>query len=100
MSDIGIIAKWKGYSKAFKKWRDAGYPERTDEQVDEILLSHCSNCKYLVDHICNHPTCGCHVVNRYGEDATFVGRLVKRMFSAALLNKIRMATEHCPIGRW
>lgn len=71
----------KTYARAVAKWLDAGRPKRTDEQVDAIM-DICGSCQFYKGGGCQR--CGCRV-NRNRN---------------ALTNKIRMATENCPIKKW
>ena len=84
------------YLTAIERWRAAGKPERTDEEVDQILREHCSQCVYFDAGRCKHEQCGCRVRSSAGERETFLGRYVSR----GLVNKLRMATERCPLNKW
>ena len=88
------------YGFAVAKWIEAGRPERTDSEVDAILDQHCSKCDLFKDGHCTHAECGCNVKSSEEEKSTFVGSLVSWIISPALVNKLRMSTEHCPIGKW
>ena len=67
---------------AIARWAMAGCPTRTDGQVTEILETHCTPCRFYRDGVCRHHACGCHVnLSRWQ-------------------NKLRWATESCPIGLW
>jgi len=59
-------------------------PTRSDDEVESILSVHCKSCSYYHDGVCTHPRCGCHLNSH----------------PSIFLNKIRAATEHCPIGKW
>ncbi len=74
--------KVQNFSRAVTKWIGAGSPVRTDEEISRLFFTFCETCDYLRDRKC--ALCGCPV-----GDA-----------NAALLNKIKMSTEHCPIGKW
>ena len=76
-----IIERAKRYAIAGARWSAAGCPSRSDEEV-EAILAICQTCKNYNGAGCN--LCGCRVNRR----------------QAALLNKARMATEHCPVGLW
>jgi glycosyltransferase involved in cell wall biosynthesis len=73
----------KGYAAALAKWLGAGRPTRTDAETDR-LFEICEGCpRYDADRsACS--LCGCKV-SRGGW---------------AVVNKIRMATEDCPLGKW
>jgi hypothetical protein len=78
--------KVKHYLEAIRKWVANGRPTRSKEEVDRIFREHCgSGCdRYDKEkHACK--TCGCQV-----SDAN----------ASPLKNKLAMATEHCPLGRF
>lgn len=81
------------------KWQTAGRPIRSDEEVDRIYNEHCGKCPLLVDLHCTHKDCGCNIVSPTQEKSGFVSRMLTWL-SPGLFNKIRRATEHCPIGLW
>lgn len=68
----------KRYTRALAKWAVAGFPTRTQEEVVRIEAELCRPCEYYRDGRCRK--CGCNVNT-----------------AMVLLNKIRMATEHCPL---
>lgn len=72
------------YSKALRKWYAAGRPERSDERVQEIFDKYCSGCSMYDKEkgICN--SCGCP----------------SNTNQPAIRNKLKMATEKCPLGQW
>lgn len=72
------LVRW---GRAIRRWIRAGCPRRTDDQV-AALLAICQRCKFFAAGAC--AKCGCPT---------------KRSRSA-LRNKLRMATEACPIGKW
>lgn len=75
-----LVKRICGYRKAVKKWTAAGKPVRTDEEVQRIYKEHCSECEHFnTKGSCQ--ICGCRVDKSAG----------------ALTNKIRMATENCPL---
>jgi GR25 family glycosyltransferase involved in LPS biosynthesis len=69
------------YAHALARWAKAGFPTRTQEEVDRILYECCQPCDSYVNGRC--AICRCRV-NR----------------GPAVVNKIRMATEDCPKGKW
>ncbi len=78
-SRIKKVCKW---IQAVNRWRKAGKPSRTDEQV-AILVAICHDCKYYSSKgRCR--ACGCTISKG----------------AWAVTNKARMATEQCPKGRW
>lgn len=72
------------YLTAVRRWVAAGRPERTDEEIQEIYDNHCSGCSMFDKErqVCN--SCGCPASKN----------------QPALRNKLRMATEECPLGRF
>lgn len=67
------------YATAVARWIAAGFPRRSDDEVDQIFEI-CRACKWM--HAAGYcQKCGC--------------RLSKSR--QAMTNKIRMATEHCPL---
>lgn len=74
----------KNYSKAVYKWVASGLESRTDEEVEKIFQEYCSTCeKYDKDkQVCLH--CGCKI----------------QTGGIAISNKLKMASEHCPLGKW
>jgi len=73
----------KHYAAALAKWAKAGYPVRSQEEVERIAAICKSNaCGLYQDGRCRW--CGCRVNN---------GRF-------PITNKIKMATEHCGLGFW
>lgn len=72
------LARW---GRAIRRWIKAGRPRRTDEQV-AALLAICQGCEHYTDGAC--AKCGCPA----------------NASQSALRNKLRIATEACPIGKW
>lgn len=79
-----LTAQAKNYWKAVKKWISAGRPVRSDEDVKKIHANYCLQCDWYDKQVQRCKGCGCKV----------------RPSGAALLNKVRMATEHCPRDFW
>ena len=86
------------YGMAVAQWIKAGRPERSDAEVDQLLADHCSQCELFQNGHCSHASCGCAVKSTADETAAFIGRLVS-LVSPAFSNKLRMATEHCPLDK-
>lgn len=77
--------KVKNYFGAVRQWVANGRPIRSDEEVDHLFKEHCGNGCDRYDpekHGCKN--CGCAVSTD----------------SSPLKNKLAMATEHCPLGRF
>ena len=72
------------FTLAIKRWVVMGRPVRSDARVLEILENHCHKCS-MFDHekqACK--SCGCSV----------------NKSSFPLGNKLKMATEECPLGQF
>jgi hypothetical protein len=80
----GTREKIKNYYGAVRRWYADGKPTRTEEQVEHLFEENCKDCdRYDPDkHACKN--CGCTVSTK----------------SSPLANKLAMATEHCPLGRF
>ena len=72
------------YAEAVARWTAAGCPTRSKEDTEEIFRVLCFPCGMFDRPQRRCRECGCRV--------SPVG--------PAILNKIKMATEHCPLGRW
>lgn len=84
----------KKYANAVQAWAKAGYPERTDEEVAFIYEQLCKSCEQFGEDRCK--ACGCRISGA----ETGLSGLLKHFGARALLNKVRMATEHCPRQKW
>jgi hypothetical protein len=75
------------YASALARWTAAGFPIRDQAEVERIESEFCKPCpKYTVDPLLGGrcSECGCRVsASRF-----------------AAVNKIKMATERCPKGKW
>ncbi len=72
------------YKEALLKWNREGRPTRNAEEVTAILTNHCKKCDWFDADANRCKGCGCKVSSS----------------SIAVMNKIKMATEHCPKGLW
>ena len=79
-----ITTELTTYVQAVKGWVAAGRPVRTDEEVANIHTQYCTQCDWYDPDQQRCKGCGCK--------ATADG--------AALLNKIKMGTQHCPKQLW
>ena len=70
------------YAQALARWTAAGFPARDQAEVERIELELCKTCEKYTDGRCKK--CGCRVTAS----------------SLAVVNKIKMATEHCPMEKW
>ena len=79
----GYVELGYRYTRAIVRWIKAGRPIRTEERIADVYEI-CLNCRAMdkETHSCRY--CGC----RLGTGAN------------PLLNKIAMATERCPVGKW
>ena len=80
---LGIKLEHVGhYATALARWTAAGFPTRTQAEVDACLAV-CQTCEHYTDSgRCR--TCGCGV----------------NKSKIAVLNKAKMATEQCSEGKW
>lgn len=74
--------KIKKWSSSITKWIKAGRPQRSDAEVTRIYNEICVPCQHFFQGSCE--LCGCRV----------------NLGSISAFNKIRMATESCPIQKW
>lgn len=87
------------YGRAVRRWLRAGKPTRTNEEVAAIYRDHCLTCKYRDPRKGTCKLCGCRVCGKDGAFFTFLGLSLPAK-ARAMLNKIRMGTEHCPRNKW
>lgn len=76
--------KIKNYYGAVRRWVANGRPSRNKEEIKALFEEHCKGCdRYDTEkHACKN--CGCTVSTD----------------SSPLGNKLAMASEHCPLGRF
>jgi len=79
-----LLMQLMSWKEAVKKWREAGKPVRSDEEVNAILEQHCKACSWYDKDKRRCKGCGCKVTDG----------------GIAVFNKVRMATEHCPRDLW
>lgn len=72
------------YTRALSRWIKAGRPARSDEVIISIFENHCFRCSDYDENSKSCNQCGCRVNTK----------------NNPLSNKIAMATENCPIGKW
>jgi glycosyltransferase involved in cell wall biosynthesis len=73
------------YGMAVARHVASGMRTRSNDEVARILRTYCAKpCRWYDGQTCTHGRCGCRVNGKAG----------------ALVNKIRMATQSCPIGLW
>jgi len=77
-----LTKRFTTWAEAVADWIAAGRPERADNEVKEIFRIHCSRCSWYDKGICKG--CGCKVTEK----------------GHAVLNKIKMGTQHCPRRKW
>jgi len=79
----GVVQQIVNYSKAMKRWLAEGRPVRPPAEIERIFQV-CLSCDRY-DHKGHRCLkCGCRI----------------NQSSEAWRNKVAMATEHCPIGKW
>ena len=74
------------YVSAVARWVAVGRPTRSQERIDEILTTICDAKPIPCEHFRNGSCdlCGCKI----------------NANPSALRNKLAMATEACPLGKW
>jgi len=83
---LGIRELAGHYTKALLRWARAGFPVRSDDEVRRIYETICKPCPKhrVVDGVAQCAECGCRLSAK----------------GLAVSNKIKMATETCPAGKW
>lgn len=76
-----IAVRLWNYAEAVKRWQERGRPVRAPEEINRIFQI-CQGCELFHNGTCRK--CGCAVNQKKN----------------ALRNKIRMASENCPIRKW
>lgn len=79
-----FLKQAKNYMGATTNWVSSGMPERSDEECLNILNNFCIKCEHYDKAKGRCNICGCKL----------------NTSPVAFANKIRMATEHCPKGKW
>ena len=76
--------KVRNYFGAVRRWVANGRPSRSEEEIEKLFETHCKDCERYDEkrHACKN--CGCTV----STDAS------------PLANKLAMASEGCPLGRF
>lgn len=74
-----LIRGWN-FTQALARWALAGLPRRSQAEID-ARLAICQSCEFLKNDRC--VKCGCACVERN-----------------RLINKLALATEKCPLGKW
>ncbi len=75
-----IIIRGLNFASAMLRWTSSGMPRRTQAEIDERLTI-CQACPHFADNHCR--VCGCPCVE-----------------TNQLVNKLALATEACPLGKW
>jgi hypothetical protein len=78
----GVRKRIQRWSTAIRKWSKAGKPVRPLQEVCRIYRTVCQPCEHINAAKTACKICGCRVNES----------------KQALVNKIRMATEQCPLG--
>ena len=79
---LGVVDRMEHYATALARWTRAGWPVRDELEVLRIFAECCEPCEDQERGHCRH--CSCPV----------------KPTGMAIRNKIRMATEKCPLGFW
>jgi len=74
-----IVRTWN-FGSAMVRWGGAGFPTRSKKEIAK-LLKICQACPFLADKVCTR--CGCQCIEK-----------------EQVMNKLALATEHCPDGKW
>lgn len=77
---IPLLIRGWNFAAAMAKWTLAGMPRSTQAEIDERLAI-CLACPHLQGNHCTKCGCACVESNR-------------------LINKLALATETCPEGKW
>ncbi len=80
---LGLRSLARSYVKALWHWAKAGFPVRANEEAERIFTEHCLPCNHIIGGV-QCGKCGCCVSPGL----------------PAVRSKVKMATEHCPIGLW
>ena len=86
--------KLESYAKSVRRWHQAGRPHRSDAEVAELFDACCTPCEEFDAAGNSCRVCGCKV--RRGGLVLLGGVEIRSGF----VNKLKMATEHCPLGKW
>ena len=80
----GVAKRAANYAGALARWIAGGRPVRAPGDVEKLRLI-CAGCRWYNGErkTCTHARCGCAVGG-----------------AGALGDKLRWATEHCPVGEW
>jgi len=82
-SKPSLLNQAANYAKAVTQHVLTGSQTRTDEEVSE-LMQLCESCEHYDQQIGRCGVCGCRC----------------NKSKSAWLNKLRMASQHCPKGKW
>lgn len=85
---------------ALTRWLAAGKPTRDEGEITALLENFCKKCPYYKNSRCSHPKCGCQIRSVTEEQETVDKLSILFKISPALVNKLRLGTEHCPEGLW
>ena len=80
----GVVSLAYKYTRALSRWIKAGRPVRGEEEIHRIFQTFCRLCEGYDAESSSCRHCGCRVNTK----------------QIALLNKIAMGTETCPLEKW
>jgi hypothetical protein len=80
----GYLKQLRNYAHATTAWVKNDMPSRSDAEVMDILNNKCMPCEHYEKSKGRCRVGGCRL----------------NLSATAVANKIRMATEHCPKGKW
>jgi hypothetical protein len=75
-----LATKIWNFSSAMVRWGASGFPVRSQQEIEK-LLSICQSCEFFVENHCSQCGCACNEQNQ-------------------VMNKLVIATEKCPQGKW
>jgi hypothetical protein len=81
---ITVTQKAIRYTRALSHWIKLGRPVRDEQEIVRIFTEICTKCESFDKGTSSCCHCGCRV----------------NKSQIAPLNKIAMATEHCPLEKW
>ena len=75
-----LMIRGLNFATAMFRWASTGMPRRTQAEINDRLAI-CQSCPHFVENHCR--VCGCPCVE-----------------TNQLINKLALATEACPLGKW
>jgi len=82
------------FQEAVQEWEKAGKPVRSYEEIDFIYHECCLRCRYF-----KHSNCTACSSRIRGDEPGLLNRM-DNPNELPIINKITVATEHCPMWQW